>query len=78
MRNEREVVDGVVRVGDVQNRLKDWFGQYPASIAIVRPDRFVGAVAIPQTLGNIGDDYLRVLKATPVSAKATGSSKKVA
>lgn len=78
MRNEREVVDGVVRVGDVQNRLKDWFGQYPASIAIIRPDRFVGAVAIPQTLGNIGDDYLRVLKATPVSAKATGSSKKVA
>jgi 3-(3-hydroxy-phenyl)propionate hydroxylase len=78
MKNEREVVDGVIRVGDVQRRLKDWFGQYPASIAIIRPDRFVGAVAIPQTLGEIGDDYMRVLKATPVSAQAAGSSKKVA
>ncbi|WP_417522171.1 bifunctional 3-(3-hydroxy-phenyl)propionate/3-hydroxycinnamic acid hydroxylase [Marinobacter sp.] len=78
MRNEREVVDGVLRVGDVQNRLKDWFGQYPASIAIIRPDRFVGAVAIPQTLGSIGDDYLRVLNATPVSTKSSGSSEKVA
>ncbi|HLV77662.1 MAG TPA: bifunctional 3-(3-hydroxy-phenyl)propionate/3-hydroxycinnamic acid hydroxylase [Marinobacter sp.] len=78
MRNEREVVDGVVRVGDVQNRLKEWFARYPASVAIIRPDRFVGAVAIPQTVGHIGDEYLRVLKATPAGTKATDSRKKVA
>jgi 3-(3-hydroxy-phenyl)propionate hydroxylase len=75
MRNEREVADVVVRVGDVQNRLKDWFGRYPASIAIIRPDRFVGAVAIPQTLGHISDDYLNILKASRIKAetKSTGA-----
>ncbi|WP_375170526.1 bifunctional 3-(3-hydroxy-phenyl)propionate/3-hydroxycinnamic acid hydroxylase [Marinobacter sp.] len=78
MRNEREVVDGVVRIGDIQNRLKDWFGRFPASVAIIRPDRFVGAVAIPQTLGQISDDYLQVLKATPVSDETTSSNKRVA
>ena len=76
MKNEPEVADGVIRVGDCQNRLKDWFGQYPASVVVVRPDRFVGAVAIPQTLGDITDAYLRVLKAKPLSTKASGSSNK--
>ncbi|WP_417228130.1 bifunctional 3-(3-hydroxy-phenyl)propionate/3-hydroxycinnamic acid hydroxylase [Amphritea sp.] len=69
MKNGCEVADGVIRVGDVQGRLKDWFGQYPASIAVIRPDRFVGAVAIPQTLGQVTEDYLRVLQATPVCAE---------
>ncbi len=76
MKNEREVVDGVIRVGDVQNRLKDWFGQYPASVAIIRPDRFVGAVAIPQSLGTVTEEYLQVLKAKPVSAKGAADAKR--
>lgn len=76
MKNEREVVDGVIRVGDVQRRLKDWFGQHSASIIIIRPDRFVGAVAIPQTLGEVTEDYLRVLTATPVSIKSGNSAVK--
>tara|TARA_R100001143_G_C3358063_1_gene133789 strand:+ start:2338 stop:4041 length:1704 start_codon:yes stop_codon:yes gene_type:complete len=68
MANEREVADNVVRVGDLENCLKDWFGRYPASIVVVRPDRFVGAVAIPQTIGQISDRYLEVLK-TPAALK---------
>lgn len=70
MQNARDVVDDVIRVGDVQYRLKDWFGQYSASIAIIRPDRFIGAMAIPQTLGEVTDDYLRVLKASSMSTVA--------
>jgi hypothetical protein len=41
---------GVIRVGDTQNRLKSWFAQHDTAIAVVRPDRFVATVAIPQTL----------------------------
>lgn len=50
-----EVSDGVIRVGDSSGRLKEWFGRTEASIAIVRPDRFVAALAIPQTLGQVAD-----------------------
>jgi 3-(3-hydroxy-phenyl)propionate hydroxylase len=41
---------GVIRVGDTQNRLKSWFAQHHTAVAVVRPDRFVATVAIPQTL----------------------------
>ncbi|MBZ7674530.1 bifunctional 3-(3-hydroxy-phenyl)propionate/3-hydroxycinnamic acid hydroxylase [Klebsiella grimontii] len=43
-------VPGVIRLGDTQNRLKSWFAQHDTAIAVVRPDRFVATVAIPQTL----------------------------
>lgn len=48
---DQDNVPGVIRVGDTQNRLKNWFAQHDTSIAVVRPDRFVATVAIPQTLG---------------------------
>ena len=47
---EQDNVPGVIRVGDTQNRLKSWFAQHDTAIAVVRPDRFVATVAIPQTL----------------------------
>ena len=65
MKGQREVKDDVIRVGDTQNRLKDWFGRHPASIVILRPDRFVGALAIPQTLSQVTEKYLHVLEAGP-------------
>ena len=65
MKGQREVKDDVIRVGDTQNRLKDWFGRHPASIVILRPDRFVGALAIPQTLSQMTEKYLHVLEAGP-------------
>jgi 3-(3-hydroxy-phenyl)propionate hydroxylase len=48
---EQDNARHVIRVGDTQNRLKSWFAQHHTAIAVVRPDRFVAAVAIPQTLG---------------------------
>ena len=47
---DQDNVPGVIRLGDTQNRLKSWFAQHDTGIAVVRPDRFVATVAIPQTL----------------------------
>jgi len=71
LRCPSDVSDEVIRVGDTQGRLKEWFGRFPASVAVLRPDRFVGAVAIPQTLCDVTDEYLSVLKALPQHTKST-------
>lgn len=47
---DQDNVPGVIRLGDTQNRLKSWFAQHDTAIAVVRPDRFVATVTIPQTL----------------------------
>lgn len=52
IRTPQDNVEGVIRLGDTQNRLKTWFAAQDASVAVIRPDRFVAALAIPQTLGN--------------------------
>ncbi len=74
----REVPEGVIRVGDCSGRLKEWFGRYPVSIALLRPDRFVGAVAIPQTIGQASDTLLRALAAQPQAAAQAPLAAKVA
>ncbi|WP_445672035.1 bifunctional 3-(3-hydroxy-phenyl)propionate/3-hydroxycinnamic acid hydroxylase [Pseudomonas inefficax] len=74
----REVPDGVIRVGDCTGRLKEWFGRYPVSIALLRPDRFVGAVAIPQTIGQASDALLRALAAQPQAGQQAPLASKVA
>lgn len=51
--------DGVFRIGDsTDDRLKKWFGSYSCSIALLRPDRMVGALAIPHTLGDVSDRFM--------------------
>ncbi|WEL53773.1 bifunctional 3-(3-hydroxy-phenyl)propionate/3-hydroxycinnamic acid hydroxylase [Pseudomonas kermanshahensis] len=74
----REVPDGVIRVGDCTGRLKEWFGRYPLSIALLRPDRFVGAVAIPQTIGQASDALLSALAAQPLGNQKAPLACKVA
>ncbi len=74
----REVPDGVIRVGDCTGRLKEWFGRYPLSIALLRPDRFVGAVAIPQTIGQVSDALLGALAAQPLGNQKAPLACKVA
>ncbi|MQG95093.1 bifunctional 3-(3-hydroxy-phenyl)propionate/3-hydroxycinnamic acid hydroxylase [Pseudomonas sp. MN1F] len=74
----REVPDGVIRVGDCSGRLKAWFGSYPVSIALLRPDRFVGAVAIPQTVGQASDALLQALAARPQANQQAPLASKVA
>lgn len=48
MAHAADAVPGVVRVGDLGNRLKDWYGRWPQSVVFLRPDRFVGAICSPQ------------------------------
>ena len=55
----------VIRVGDNSGRLKEWFALGTSSIALVRPDRFLAGLAIPQTVGQACDDLARALKAVP-------------
>ncbi|MED5609089.1 bifunctional 3-(3-hydroxy-phenyl)propionate/3-hydroxycinnamic acid hydroxylase [Pseudomonas sp. JH-2] len=73
-----KVPEGVIRVGDGSGRLKEWFGRYPASIVLLRPDRFVAGVAIPQTLGQVGDQLLRALAAVPQARQQAPLASRVA
>jgi 3-(3-hydroxy-phenyl)propionate hydroxylase len=71
----REVSEGVIRIGDSHGRLKEWFGRYPASIAVVRPDRFLAGLAIPQTLGSVCDSLAKALSAKPQVLEASAANK---
>ncbi|MFT3779205.1 MAG: bifunctional 3-(3-hydroxy-phenyl)propionate/3-hydroxycinnamic acid hydroxylase [Ottowia sp.] len=48
MAHASEAGAGVVTLGDAQGRIKDWFTGKSGSIVVVRPDRFVAAMASPQ------------------------------
>ena len=61
---------GVMRVGDTQNRIKTWFAEQPASVVVLRPDRFVALTAIPQTLGEKLTRLAGALHLTPVQPVA--------
>ncbi|MCY1219488.1 3-(3-hydroxy-phenyl)propionate/3-hydroxycinnamic acid hydroxylase [compost metagenome] len=39
-------------MGDVHNRLKDWFGNQPGSVVLLRPDRFVAGMCSPQQVSD--------------------------
>lgn len=56
--------DGVLRVGDTQGHLRSWFAQHNASLVVMRPDRFVAATAIPQTLGKTLNKLASVMTLT--------------
>ncbi|NIE68050.1 bifunctional 3-(3-hydroxy-phenyl)propionate/3-hydroxycinnamic acid hydroxylase [Burkholderia sp. Ax-1719] len=47
-----DVPEGVLALGDVQGRLKDWFSRLPESVVLLRPDRFVAGVCSPQQLSD--------------------------
>lgn len=71
LKAKRPQVDGVISVGDFNNSLKTWFAQYPASVVVIRPDRFIASLCIPQTLGTASTMLLSKLSATPVDLKST-------
>lgn len=66
---------GVIRVGDSTGRIREWFAQGASSIALVRPDRFVAGLAIPQTVGQACDRLILALKALPQPAATFVASK---
>ncbi|MDM4207761.1 bifunctional 3-(3-hydroxy-phenyl)propionate/3-hydroxycinnamic acid hydroxylase [Klebsiella spallanzanii] len=73
---DQDNVPGVIRLGDTQNRLKSWFALHDTAIAVVRPDRFVATLAIPQTLGNRLDALASKMQLAP--APSTTTMEKVA
>lgn len=66
---------GVIRVGDSTGRIREWFANGASSIALVRPDRFVAGLAIPQTVGQACDQLILALKALPHPAATFVASK---
>lgn len=60
--------DGVIRIGDAQGRLREWFARHNVSLVVMRPDRFVAAVAIPQTLGATLNTLASVMTLTRADA----------
>ncbi|WP_349734203.1 bifunctional 3-(3-hydroxy-phenyl)propionate/3-hydroxycinnamic acid hydroxylase [Pseudomonas jessenii] len=65
----------VIRVGDSTGRIREWFAQGASSIALVRPDRFVAGLAIPQTVGQACDQLILALRALPHPAATFVASK---
>lgn len=54
LQNEkRKQYDGVICVGDIGTEIRMWFGRTNDSMVILRPDRFVAALAIPQSADQI-------------------------
>lgn len=68
---DQDNVPGVIRLGDTQNRLKSWFALHETAIGVVRPDRFVATVAIPQTLGNKLDALASKMQLAPTPSTTT-------
>lgn len=53
---------GVLGVGDSRSaELKKWFSNHPCSLVVIRPDRIVAAVAIPQTIGDVSDRFFEAI-----------------
>lgn len=75
LKAQRSPIDGVISIGDYNNSLKTWFGLYPASVVVLRPDRFIASLCIPQTLGKASAQVLSKLGATEVVAMSTAQSK---
>lgn len=65
----------VIRVGDSAGRLKEWFARGSSSIALVRPDRFLAGLAIPQTIDQTCEALARALKVLPQPAAKAVVSK---
>ena len=57
----RKQFEGVITVGDIGTDIRSWFGKTTESVVILRPDRFVAALAIPQTLDHISQQLFKKL-----------------
>lgn len=72
---QRNTPEGVITVGDQDNRLKTWFGQHADSVVFLRPDRFIAAMAIPQTASTVAAELLDKLHARTQPAASQSLSK---
>ncbi len=58
---KRKQFDGVITIGDIGTDIRSWFGKTSDSVVILRPDRFVAALAIPQTLDHVSQQLFKKL-----------------
>lgn len=58
---QRKKLDGVITIEDVGIDIRTWFGKSAQSIVILRPDRFVAALAIPQTVNSTSNQLFEKL-----------------
>jgi len=56
----RSGTDSVV-VEDIDGSLRDWFADQPGTVAVVRPDRYLAAVADPLELSTVSGEFERLL-----------------
>ena len=59
--NKRKHYEGVITIGDIGTDIRTWFGKTTESVVILRPDRFVAALAIPQTLDHVSQQLFAKL-----------------
>ncbi|MNP65838.1 3-(3-hydroxy-phenyl)propionate/3-hydroxycinnamic acid hydroxylase [compost metagenome] len=45
-----------ITIGDADSEIRTWFGQTNQSMVILRPDRFIAGLAIPQTVNSISEE----------------------
>ncbi len=57
----RKQFDGVITLGDIGTDIRSWFGKTSESVVILRPDRFVAALTIPQTLDHVSQQLFKKL-----------------
>ncbi|MCC9705888.1 bifunctional 3-(3-hydroxy-phenyl)propionate/3-hydroxycinnamic acid hydroxylase [Streptomyces sp. MNU76] len=50
-----------VTVEDVDGTLRDWFAAHEGGVAVVRPDRYLAALAVPRDLGAVTDAFERLI-----------------
>ena len=60
---KRKIHDGVITIGDIGTEIRSWFGKTDQAIVILRPDRFVAALAIPQTMNTVSQQLFSKLHA---------------
>jgi 3-(3-hydroxy-phenyl)propionate hydroxylase len=58
---QRKKLEGVITIGDLGIDIRTWFGKTNQSIVILRPDRFVAALAIPQTVNSMSNELFAKL-----------------
>ena len=60
---KRQIHDGVITIGDIGTDIRSWFGKTDQAMVILRPDRFVAALAIPQTMNTVSQQLFSKLYA---------------
>ena len=59
--NQRKEYEDVITIGDIGTDIRSWFGNTSESVVILRPDRFVAALAIPQSMESTSQQLFKKL-----------------